>query len=185
MIPGFEDQLIGLDINNETKVKVKFPKNYQKTDFSDKEAVFEVKVKDILEAQKAQINEDLAKKMGLPDLKTLRDAVKSQIEMNYKTTSRKNINKKLQSALNDIRYGKGVSNAKFLTADGNVSIGATKPDKKIYGISRSLSIALALSVQKQIIDKFQWSKNLTKNARKIAKSPKHTDENLGAQNAEG
>lgn len=99
MIPGFEDQLIGLDINNETKVKVKFPKNYQKTDFSDKEAVFEVKVKDILEAQKAQINEDLAKKMGLPDLKTLRDAVKSQIEMNYKTTSRNRIKRDLLDIL--------------------------------------------------------------------------------------
>jgi len=99
MIPGFEDQLIGLDIDNETKVKVKFPKNYQKADFSDKEAVFEVKVKDILEAQKAQINEDLAKKMGLPDLKTLRNAVKSQIEINYKTTSRNRIKRDLLDIL--------------------------------------------------------------------------------------
>ena len=99
MIPGFEDQLVGLDINDDTKVKVKFPKNYQKADFSEKEAIFEVKVKDILEAQKAQINEDLAKKMGLPDLKTLRDAVKSQIAMNYKTTSRNRVKRDLLDIL--------------------------------------------------------------------------------------
>ncbi len=99
MIPGFEDQLIGLDVGDETKVKVTFPKNYQKAEFSEKDAVFEVKIKDILEAQKAKIDEELAKKLGLPDLKTLKEAVRSQIEMNYKTTSRNRIKRDLLDVL--------------------------------------------------------------------------------------
>ena len=99
MIPGFEDQLIDLNISDEKKVKVKFPKNYQKAEFSEKDAVFEVKVKNILEPEKTKINEDLAKKMGLPDLKTLKEAVKSQIEMNYKTTSRNKIKRSLLDVL--------------------------------------------------------------------------------------
>ena len=99
MIPGFEDQLEGLNINDETKVKVKFPKNYQKAEFSEKDAVFDVKIKDILESEATKIDEELAKKLGLPDLKTLKDAVKSQIEMNYKTTSRNRIKRDLLDVL--------------------------------------------------------------------------------------
>ena len=56
MIPGFEDQLIGLNINDKKDVKVNFPENYQKAELSGKPAKFEVIIKDILEADKAKIN---------------------------------------------------------------------------------------------------------------------------------
>tara|TARA_B100000676_G_scaffold126075_1_gene125365 strand:- start:1675 stop:3066 length:1392 start_codon:yes stop_codon:yes gene_type:complete len=99
MIPGFEDQLVGLNINDKTKVEVKFPKNYQKAEFSEKDAVFDVTIKNIMEAEKTKIDEELAKKLGLPDLKTLKEAVKSQIEMNYKATSRNRIKRDLLDIL--------------------------------------------------------------------------------------
>ena len=99
MIPGFEEQLIGLNISDEKKVKVTFPKNYQKAEFSEKEAVFEVKIKDIQEPEKTVINDDLAKKMGLPDLKSMKEAVKSQILMNYARTARDRIKRDLLDVL--------------------------------------------------------------------------------------
>ena len=99
MIPGFEDQLVGLNINDKKNVEVNFPENYQKAEFSGKSAKFEVIIKDILEAEKAKINDELASRMGLPDLKALKEAIKSQIEINYKNTSRNRIKRDLLDKL--------------------------------------------------------------------------------------
>ena len=99
MIPGFEDQLVGLNVNDKKNVEVNFPENYQKAEFSGKPAKFEVIIKDILEAEKAKINDELASRMGLPDLKALKEAIKSQIEINYKNTSRNRIKRDLLDKL--------------------------------------------------------------------------------------
>jgi len=99
MIPGFEDQLVGLNVNDKKNVEVNFPENYQKAEFSGKSAKFEVIIKDILEAEKAKINDELASRMGLPDLKALKEAIKSQIEINYKNTSRNRIKRDLLDKL--------------------------------------------------------------------------------------
>jgi trigger factor len=99
MIPGFEDQLVGLNINDKKNVEVIFPENYQKAEFSGKPAKFEVIIKDILEAEKAKINDELASRMGLPDLKALKEAIKSQIQINYKNTSRNRIKRDLLDKL--------------------------------------------------------------------------------------
>ena len=99
MIPGFEDQLVGLNVNDKKNVELNFPENYQKAEFSGKPAKFEVIIKDILETEKAKINDELASRMGLPDLKALKDAIKSQIEINYKNTSRNRIKRDLLDKL--------------------------------------------------------------------------------------
>ena len=99
MIPGFEEQLVGLDVNDKKDVEVNFPENYQKADLSGKPATFKVTIKDILEAEKSNINDELATRMGLPDLKSLKEAIKNQIEINYKATARNRIKRDLLDKL--------------------------------------------------------------------------------------
>ena len=99
MIPGFEEQLIGLNVNDKKDVEVNFPENYQKADLSGKPATFKVIIKDILEAEKSKINDELATRMGLPDLKSLKEAIKNQIEINYKATARNRIKRDLLDKL--------------------------------------------------------------------------------------
>ena len=99
MIPGFEEQLVGLNVNDKKDVEVNFPENYQKADLSGKPATFKVIIKDILEAEKSKINDELATRMGLPDLKSLKEAIKNQIEINYKATARNRIKRDLLDKL--------------------------------------------------------------------------------------
>ena len=99
MIPGFEEQLVGLNVNDKKDVEVNFPENYQKADLSGKPATFKVTIKDILEAEKSKINDELATRMGLPDLKSLKEAIKNQIEINYKATARNRIKRDLLDKL--------------------------------------------------------------------------------------
>jgi len=99
MIPGFEDQLIGLSPSKEKEIEVTFPKDYPNKDLSAKKAIFEIKLKNIMKAKKAKVDENLAKNMGFPDLKTLKESVKNQLQANYDKTSRNRIKRDLLDVL--------------------------------------------------------------------------------------
>ena len=71
-----------------------------------------------------------------------------------------------------IIQGKGVAMASRFTAGGKVSMGATMPERNIYGIISKRSIAAAFSLQKQKVVNTSCSRNLSKNAAIIAKNPK-------------
>ena len=48
-IPGFEEQLIGAELNKEVEVNVTFPEDYHAKDLAGKPATFKCKIKDIKE----------------------------------------------------------------------------------------------------------------------------------------
>ncbi len=70
-IPGFEEQLIGVRPEEEKEVKVTFPKDYRKEDLAGKEAVFQVKMKQVKEKQLPELNDDFVKEIS--ELETLEE----------------------------------------------------------------------------------------------------------------
>lgn len=60
-IPGFEDQLIGAKIGEETEVKVTFPEEYHSEELSGKPATFKVTVKEIKVKDIPAIDDEFAK----------------------------------------------------------------------------------------------------------------------------
>ena len=80
-IEGFEDQLIGKNINDEIDVNVKFPKDYHVSELAGKPAIFKVKIIDIRTRKIPEINDELAKAVGRKDLSELKENIKQmQIE---------------------------------------------------------------------------------------------------------
>jgi trigger factor len=67
LVPGFEDQLIGIKEGEERTLKVTFPDDYHAEDLAGKEAVFEVKVTEVAEEELPEINEELAESFGVKD----------------------------------------------------------------------------------------------------------------------
>ena len=59
-IPGFEEQLIGKELNEETEINVTFPEEYHAADLAGKEAVFEVKIKAIKEKELPELDDEFA-----------------------------------------------------------------------------------------------------------------------------
>lgn len=57
-IPGFEEELIGARINEETEVNVTFPEDYQAEELAGKAAVFKCTVKRLQEKQLPELDED-------------------------------------------------------------------------------------------------------------------------------
>lgn len=60
-IPGFEDQLVGKNIGEETEVNVTFPKEYHATELKGKPAVFKVKINAIKTQELPELDDEFAK----------------------------------------------------------------------------------------------------------------------------
>ena len=59
-IPGFEEQMIGMNLNEEKDLQVKFPEEYHAEELKGKDAVFHVKVNAIQTKVKPELDDDFA-----------------------------------------------------------------------------------------------------------------------------
>ncbi|MCI8647675.1 MAG: trigger factor [Firmicutes bacterium] len=80
-IPGFEEQLVGVEPGGEKDVKVTFPEQYHSENLAGKEAVFKCKVHEIKEEELPELNDDFAKDVSECD--TLEE-LKKETEENLK-----------------------------------------------------------------------------------------------------
>ncbi len=80
-IPGFEEQLIGAKIGEETEVKVTFPEDYQAEHLQGKEAVFKCTVKEIRKKELPELNDEFASDVSeFETLAEYREDVKKNLE---------------------------------------------------------------------------------------------------------
>lgn len=100
-IPGFEDGLKGVKAGDEKNVEVNFPEDYQAQNLAGKAAVFECKVKAVKAPQKAEIDDELAKKFGADDLAALKSQIAERLEAEYSGASRAVAKRKLLDILDE------------------------------------------------------------------------------------
>ena len=82
-IPGFEDQLVGMKIDEEREIKVTFPKEYFSKDLAGKEAMFKVKLHGIKRKELPELDDEFAKDVSEFDtLAELKASIKEKIEKN-------------------------------------------------------------------------------------------------------
>ena len=80
-IPGFEDQIIGMKIDEEKDVVVKFPEEYFSKDLAGKDAVFKVKVHEIKKKELPELDDEFAKDVSEFDtLEELKADIKAKQE---------------------------------------------------------------------------------------------------------
>jgi trigger factor len=98
-IPGFEDQIVGAKAGDDRTVKVTFPADYGAPDLAGKDAVFEVKVKEVRERQPAAIDDSLAEAVGLENLAELRQEVRQRMQRDYDSVARQRFKRVLLDKL--------------------------------------------------------------------------------------
>ena len=80
-IPGFEDQIIGMKIDEEREINVKFPEQYFSEELAGKDAMFKVKLHEIKRKEMPEINDELAKDISEFDtLAELKNSIKEKQE---------------------------------------------------------------------------------------------------------
>ncbi len=69
-IPGFEEQLVGMKSGEEKDIQVTFPEDYMAEDLKGKEVTFKVKVNEIKQKQKRELDKDFFDDLGMEGVDT-------------------------------------------------------------------------------------------------------------------
>ena len=112
-IPGFEEQLIGKNIGEQTDVNVTFPEEYQAKELAGKAAVFKCEVKKIEKKELPELDDEFAKDVS--EFDTLEE---------YKADIKKNLMEKKEAdakrQMEDEAVEKAVENASMEIPDAMV-----------------------------------------------------------------
>ena len=95
-IPGFAEQIVGKNLNDEFDIKVTFPEEYHDEKLKGQPATFKIKINEIKEKKLPELNDEFAQKVG--PFKTL-DELKTDIQK-YLDSQRERANK--QNSENEV-----------------------------------------------------------------------------------
>jgi trigger factor len=83
LIPGFESNLLGLEVGGSTDFDITFPDDYPETELAGKEAHFAVELRELREKVLPELDEDFVGTLGdFADVDALRADVKTRLERN-------------------------------------------------------------------------------------------------------
>lgn len=86
-IPGFEPEMVGMDIGEEKTFPITFPEEYHSPDLAGQKVEFTVNIKEIQEETEASFDDDFAKQFGMESMDEMRKAVSEQIEKDFEAIS--------------------------------------------------------------------------------------------------
>lgn len=106
-IPGFEDQLIGHNADEDVDVNVTFPEDYHSKNLAGKDALFKVKIHEIKEKQLPELDDDFAKDVDedVDTLAELKEKTKKQLQEEKDNQAK--------AAIEDAAINKAVANAEI------------------------------------------------------------------------
>ncbi len=95
-IPGFEDQLVGAKLGEETEVNVTFPEEYHAEELKGKPAVFKVTVKEIKEKEYPELNDEFAKDVSEFDtFEEYKNSIKEKLDKSNEAKTKNEFENKL------------------------------------------------------------------------------------------
>lgn len=88
MIPGFEEQLVGIAKDEERVLNVTFPEDYQAEELKGKDATFDTKCTEVKGSVKPELDAEFAKGLGIEDgsIDALREDIKTNLEGQVEAT---------------------------------------------------------------------------------------------------
>ena len=116
LIPGFEDQIIGVKSGDEKTITVTFPADYNVETLKGKEATFDLVIKDVRVPGEAKADDAFAKSLGLEGIDQLRELMKGQLEQEFNQLTRTHMKRRLLDQLaasHDFDVPPGMVEAEF------------------------------------------------------------------------
>ncbi|MBU6252876.1 MAG: trigger factor [Alphaproteobacteria bacterium] len=116
LIPGFEDQLVGVKSGDEKTITVTFPADYNVETLKGAEATFDLVIKDVRVPGEAKADDAFAKSLGLEGIDQLRELMKGQLEQEFNQLTRTHMKRRLLdqlAAAHDFDVPPGMVDAEF------------------------------------------------------------------------
>ncbi|MBE0577268.1 MAG: trigger factor [Desulfuromonadales bacterium] len=98
-IPGFEEQLVGMQRDEIKDVEVTFPEDYGQEELAGKPAVFKVVMKEIKEKVVPELDDEFAKGFGVDTLDELKEQLQTSYELQETNRVENDLREKLVSKL--------------------------------------------------------------------------------------
>jgi trigger factor len=99
MIPGWEDELVGLEKDGEKRFDITFPEDYRATDLAGKVATFAVTLKTLVTEEVPDLDDDFAKDAGYESMDDLREKVAEELTAERQKTRSADIERKVIEVL--------------------------------------------------------------------------------------
>jgi trigger factor len=127
-IPGFEDQVVGMNIGETKDVNVTFPENYQAENLKGKAAVFAVKLNGIQAKELPEVTDEFIK-----------EATGSETVEAYKAKAREKLEKQAERRANDATEN---SILEAISANAEVEIPQAMIEREIDGLVKKFEYQL-------------------------------------------
>ena len=103
MIPGFEEQLVGVSAGDTKTIEVTFPDDYASKEVAGKTAKFDVTVHSVAAAELPEVNDDFARAFGVTDggMDQLRSEIRSNMERELEAAVKSRVKQQVFDALLD------------------------------------------------------------------------------------
>ncbi|QED22972.1 trigger factor [Candidatus Deianiraea vastatrix] len=101
LIPGFEDQMVGMKSGESKTIKVTFPKDYHAKDMAGKDAEFDINVLSINEKILPDLNEEFLGQFGLKSVEEFRSRISQDIDKMYENQIKRYAKVKVEEHLRD------------------------------------------------------------------------------------
>lgn len=155
-IPGFEEQMVGMNVSEELDVNVTFPEQYQAEELAGKDAVFKVKLHEIKVKEKTELNDEWVKSLARENVNTveeLKASVRTDLETN-RANENKNIT--LDKALVSITSNSKVDiPEEMIETEVNNALTNIENQAKQYGMDLELYISLTGMTEEQLRDQLK------------------------------
>jgi len=90
-IPGFAEQLVGKNLNDEFEIKVTFPEEYHDEKLKGQPATFKIKINEIKEKKLPELNDEFAQKVGkFKSVDELKADIQKYLEEQRERTNKQN-----------------------------------------------------------------------------------------------
>ncbi len=83
LIPGFEEEVVGMKKYDKKTFKIKFPKDYHAKEYAGKEAEFAVEVNDLKEVKLPEVDDSFAADFGHKTAADLKKAITENLQQEY------------------------------------------------------------------------------------------------------
>ena len=117
-IPGFEEKMVGLKKDQETVIKVKFPKNYYVKTLADQEVQFKLKIHHVYELELPKVDNDFIQSLNDPNVKNpadLRGAITNALVRKSIQDWQQHINNLVIEQI--VKHSNVIVNAKILESE--------------------------------------------------------------------
>lgn len=83
LIPGFEEEVVGMKKGDKKTFKIKFPKDYHSKELAGKDTEFNVELVNLKEVKLPEVDDVFAADFGQKSVKDLKDAIKKNLAVEY------------------------------------------------------------------------------------------------------